>query len=479
MKTIARAICLFEWIIIAQAFGLSTRVPIAPYAVLPKRHQPRALEMISNTCVEQSSSVTPIPSLYDDIPHSTLGGKAIAVYSSPDTNFPSVSEIRSVIPEECYVKDTRKSLAFAFMDVATTSLCVLAGIMFMLPRITPVAFSSNPITSIFAVTLYSIMTGTAAIGAWVTAHEAGHFAFSDNLPLQTAVGFLFHSALLVPYFSWQRSHSVHHGNTNHIYDGETHVPPVKSNGKKTSFGLTKSIFQAIAGKKIGNIVFGSLELVKHLIFGWPAYLLTGITGGPSRGVTNHFLPFPLTKPTDPSKELFHRGNLKSKVIISDLGVAAFLAGLAMMASKFGITTMLALYGGPLIIVNAWLVAYTWLQHTDTDVPHLSSAGGDYSFVKGAFLTIDRPYEKLMWGIIDFLHHHIGSTHVVHHLDSTIPHYNARKATEAIKKAFPNLYLREETPIFQALWRISSKCFEVERRGGSYNEGKELFVFTDV
>ena len=30
----------------------------------------------------------------------------------------------------------------------------------------------------------------------------------------------------VPYFSWQRSHAVHHQHTNHIYKGETHVPTV-------------------------------------------------------------------------------------------------------------------------------------------------------------------------------------------------------------------------------------------------------------
>ena len=38
------------------------------------------------------------------------------------------------------------------------------------------------------------------------------------------MGYLLHSALLVPYFSWQRSHAVHHSRTNHVDEGETHVP---------------------------------------------------------------------------------------------------------------------------------------------------------------------------------------------------------------------------------------------------------------
>ena len=38
---------------------------------------------------------------------------------------------------------------------------------------------------------------------------------------------------------------------------------------------------------------------------------------------------------------------------------------------------------------------------------------------GALCTIDRPY----WGF-NWIHHHIGSTHVTHHLFSTIPSYHA-------------------------------------------------------
>ena len=53
-------------------------------------------------------------------------------------------------------------------------------------------------------------------GAWCISH----------LPVlpQDLVGYVLHTALLVPYFSWQRSHAVHHSRTNHITEGETHVP---------------------------------------------------------------------------------------------------------------------------------------------------------------------------------------------------------------------------------------------------------------
>ena len=53
----------------------------------------------------------------------------------------------------------------------------------------------------------------------VVAHECGHGAFSNNLLVQDTVGYILHSALLVPYFSWQRSHAVHHSRTNHLEEG--------------------------------------------------------------------------------------------------------------------------------------------------------------------------------------------------------------------------------------------------------------------
>ena len=65
-------------------------------------------------------------------------------------------------------------------------------------------------------------------------------------------------------------------------------------------------------------------------------------------------------------------------------------------------------------------------HTDSDVPHLSNK--EFSLMRGAFLSIDRPYGK----ILDFLHHNIGSSHVVHHICPTIPHYHA-KSTVLIKR----------------------------------------------
>merc|ERR1719261_490134 len=112
---------------------------------------------------------------------------------------------------------------------------------------------------------------------------------------------------------------------------------------------------------------------------------------------------------------------------------------AYWAMQTSFATVFGLYVAPYLFTNFWLVLYTWLQHTDVDVPHFE--GDDWNLVKGAFMTIDRPYGK----VYDFLHHRIGSTHVAHHINHTIPHYNAAKAT----------------------WRVGSECVAIVRKGDEY------------
>jgi len=394
---------------------------------------------------------------------SGLNGKALRWQNE---DFPEARELRAVIPADCFESDTMTSLGYLSVSVVGTAICTLIGtsLLSVLPP-------ENILTLPFW-TAYSAVTGTVAMGLWVLAHECGHGAFSKNKTIQDTVGYVLHSLFLVPYYSWQRSHAVHHQYTNHMELGETHVPEPVANKEEGSVSARNGLIKTF-GETLGMRMWGALQAFVHLIIGWPAYLLIGATGGLDRGMTNHYWPDPLTTPNQPKKELFP-GNWKEKVFKSDVGVAAVAAGAIAWAACNGLPQMMAIYGGPLIVVNAWLVLYTWLQHTDVDVPHFSQ--DNHNFVKGALHTIDRPYDKLdPWGVIDFLHHKIGTTHVAHHFDSTIPHYKAQAATDAIKENFPDMYLYDPTPIPEAVWRISKGCSSVEKRGDRWiwnNEGVE-------
>ena len=195
------------------------------------------------------------------------------------------------------------------------------------------------------------------MGLWVLAHECGHGAFSKNKALQDGVGYVLHSLFLVPYFSWQRSHAVHHKYTNNIELGETHVPELTTDEEESDSLKLRQTFLKALGKEKGVVAWGALQSFLHLVVGWPAYLMIGATGGTARGVTNHYYPEPLT-PGEDVKELFP-GQWKEKVYQSDIGVAAVVAAVAAWAFIRGPAEMMAIYGGPYLVVNAWLVLYTW------------------------------------------------------------------------------------------------------------------------
>ncbi len=292
--------------------------------------------------------------------------------------------------------------------------------------------------------LYAVVTGTVAGGCWVIAHECGHRAFHPNPRVEACVGFVLHSLLLVPYFTWQRSHAVHHANCNHLEGGETHVPP-RSNSRTGRFLLALR-------RRIGAGAFGILALISHLLLGWPLYLLFGVAGGEDYGApTSHFwngAPFRNGK-----RHLFP-DSCRGLMLRSNLGLLAMLLVLALLSVQFSLARVLCVYGLPYLVINAWLVAYTWLQHSDTDIPHFSSS--DWTWAKGALQTVDRPYGPLL----NLLHHGIGSTHVCHHINPRIPHYNAWYATSLLKQQFPGLVRHDPTPIHQALWRVATRCVVV-------------------
>jgi len=97
----------------------------------------------------------------------------------------------SKIPKELLKKDTTKSMLYAAFSTVTTLMAGYLG--FLIPQ----TWAMGPVWM-----AYAALTGTLATGCWVIAHECGHDAFSENKFLQDAVGYILHTALLVPYFSW-------------------------------------------------------------------------------------------------------------------------------------------------------------------------------------------------------------------------------------------------------------------------------------
>lgn len=374
----------------------------------------------------------PSTCLVENPPSSAAIENGTSLGSEAVKRYPTKAEVLASIPEECFDRSLFKSSLYLFVSLTMTLGSGVLAYLFI-----PFTWSWLP-----AWVGYAIVAGTAGTGCWVVAHECGHRAFAKYNWLQDVIGYCLHSIMLVPYFSWQRSHSLHHARTNHLDSGETHVP----HRDTTPSGAARLWWH----KTIGDEAFAIVVIIINTVAGWPLYLLTGASGGPTRGTTNHFWP------AWPFSVALFPGGWARKVWLSDIGVLAAIGLLGCWTYFSGFLPVLALYLGPYLVVNFWLVLYTWLQHTDVDIPHFDN--DEWTWVKGAFMTVDRPYGF----ILDFLHHRIGSTHVAHHMDARIPHYNAVKATRALQENFPDLYRFDPTPIPKALWRVATRCHVVSK-----------------
>ncbi|KAF0696070.1 Aste57867_13151 [Aphanomyces stellatus] len=75
----------------------------------------------------------------------------------------------------------------------------------------------------------------------------------------------------------------------------------------------------------------------------------------------------------------------------------------------GVVLVWHVYVAPYMVCNAYMVLVTYLQHTDTYIPHFR--GDEWTWLRGALCTVDRSFGTWIDGAI----HHIADTHVTHHL----------------------------------------------------------------
>jgi omega-6 fatty acid desaturase / acyl-lipid omega-6 desaturase (Delta-12 desaturase) len=394
----------------------------------------------------------------------TAQSNASAVWKSPydprkSTNapLPKISDIKAVIPAHCFERSYVKSIYYTLRDTAWAVACVY-GTSRILSTELPAANVTDIALWILGWNLYAFGMGTIMFGPWILGHECGHGAFSPNQTFNDIFGFVLHHIVLVPYFAWQYSHAKHHRRVNHLVDGESHVP-----SDKEDIGLTgkneRFSYLAILHEAFGDSGFAAFRLGFYLLAGYPIYLFGwGSTGrlahdGTPLGdkIPDHYRP---GSPMFPAK-------VYGKILLSTLAQCGIVGGLLYAGQyHYGHLAVFLWFWAPYLWVNAWLVIYTWLHHTDASVPHYGTE--EWTWLKGALATIDRPY-----GIFDYFHHRIGSTHVVHHLFHELPWYHAYEATAAVKAYLEplGLYNYDPTPFPIAMWRLANDCHYVESREG--------------
>lgn len=344
----------------------------------------------------------------------------------------SLGEIKKAIPPHCFRRSVLTSFSYVFFDLTIAFLFyyIATNYIPLLPH--PFAYLAWPV--------YWFCQGCVLTGVWVIAHECGHHAFSDYQWLDDTVGLVLHSALLVPYFSWKYSHRRHHSNTGSLERDEVFVPKTKSDIRWFS-------------KYLNNPPGRVITLAVQLGLGWPLYLMFNVSGRHYDRFACHFDPY---GPIYSDRE-------RLQIYLSDAGIFCVTFGLYRFVAAKGLAWAFCVYGGPLLIVNGFLVLITFLQHTHPSLPHYDSS--EWDWLRGALATVDRDY-----GILNKVFHNITDTHVAHHLFSTMPHYHAMEATKAIKPILGDYYQFDGTPVFMAMWREVKECIYVEPDEGEQSKG---------
>jgi omega-6 fatty acid desaturase (delta-12 desaturase) len=200
-------------------------------------------------------------------------------------------------------------------------------------------------------------------------------------------------------------------------------------------------------------------LVGTLLVGWPLYLVKNAGSRKYAGRhADHFWPW---------SPVFRSGRERALVALSDVGLLATAAVLHRAVAASSLSWVARAYFAPYLVVNAFLVLITLLQHTHPALPHF--AGAEWEWLRGACSTVDRDYGF----VLNTLHHHIADTHVCHHLFSGMPHYHAQEATEALRGVLGRYYCRDDRNIVAAMWADWRRCVFVDADAGG-NENVQWF-----
>lgn len=298
-----------------------------------------------------------------------------------------LADIRAAIPKHCWVKNPWRSMSYVVRDVA-----IVFGL----------AAAAAYLNNWLVWPLYWAAQGTMFWALFVLGHDCGHGSFSNNPKLNSVVGHLLHSSILVPYHGWRISHRTHHQNHGHVENDESWHP------------LPERIYKSLdaATKKLRFTL-------PFPLLAYPVYLWSRSPGKAG----SHF---------DPNSDLFGP-NEKNDIITSTtcwFAMAAVLVGLSFV---MGPVQLLKLYGIPYLLNVMWLDLVTYLHHHGHEDKLPWYRGKEWSYLRGGLTTLDRDY-----GLINNIHHDIG-THVIHHLFPQIPHYHLIEATEAAKPVLGKYY----------------------------------------
>lgn len=303
---------------------------------------------------------------------------------TPDKDI-GIEKIKQAIPSECFNKDPFLGIHFISFD-------------FMCWATTVSLYYSIENKTLLIKMLYWLSSGFFMWCQFMNGHDCGHGSFSDSPILNSIMGHVSHTPLMVPFATWAESHRRHHMGHNHFVKDYSH-PFVDGPDDKHYFKIVE--------------LTGTYSL-----FGWFFYMIGLPDGG-------HWIPIGGRLWNNDYNIYTHIHCIFSSTLV--FGWLYFILSIC----NFNFYTFMEWYGMSWLVFSWWITTVTYLQHHD-NTPEDTVVYGDksWTFMKGALQTVDRSYGV----VIDKLTHNITNGHLVHHIFfRQIPHYHLEKATRHLYK----------------------------------------------
>ncbi|KAH9946536.1 delta-12 fatty acid desaturase protein [Amylocystis lapponica] len=367
-------------------------------------------------------------------------------FSPPTVTF---ADVNLAVPRHLRRKSLVRGLFYVGRDAAFSYLFyVLAGHIDTAPFLQRIGYWALPVRTAMWMA-YWFWQGVAWTGFWSLAHEAGHGNLSEHYQANYALGFILHTFLMIPHFSWRYTHYMHHKYANSLERDENFIPSTRSEyGLPLEGAATETDYDELFADAP---FYTLLKMLRMQLIGMQAYLCLNAMGSKAYPPgTNHFSPSsPLFRPKD-----------RHLIIATNIGLAVMATILVRWTWVVGVATFVKIYFVPYLLANHWIVMHTYLQHSDPTIPHYRT--GEWTWVRGALSTVDRP---LLGWVGRFFIHNLAHDHIAHHLFPMIPFYNQPQVTEVIKPVLKEHYNYDSTNTFYALYRTFTRCIFVEDEGG--------------
>ena len=293
----------------------------------------------------------------------------------------TLREVRSSIPEACYVRSTTRAIALLAFDVALYGLAIVG------------VFRAPPLIALG----FGVLAGFAVALLFVWAHDACHGALFESRRLSEVLGTAAMLPSLQMYRLWAFGHNkVHHGFTS-LSTVDWIWRPMSPDEYRAASPRRRLVYRMERHPATCGL--------HYLLRVWWPGMVT-------------FRPDPRARRT----RGFRVSQLGMLLYVSTFSIVTYLAG--------GWIAVVAAVVVPFVVFTYLIALFVFLHHTHPDIPFFGKRS-EWSATVGQLRcsTVVRCSRPIEW-----LTHNI-FVHTPHHVDTRIPFYNLREAHQGLRRTY--------------------------------------------